>query len=61
MSNVTAGLGNTISTILSIGCGGIVYFAALFIVGGIDATDVKMLPKSDKLLPVMKKFKLIKE
>lgn len=61
VSGVTAALGNTISTILSIGCGGIVYFAVLFIVGGVDSSDIKMLPKSDKLLPVMKKFKLIKE
>ena len=54
-------LGNTIATVVSICLGGIVYFAALFIVGGIDASDIRMLPKSDKLLPIMKKFKLIKE
>ena len=53
-------LGNTISTIVTMATSAIVYFAVLLLVGGINENDVKMLPKSDKILTVMKKFKLIK-
>ena len=59
--NAAFGLGNTLATVAAIGCGGIVYFAILFIIGGIDSKDIKMLPKSNKLLPILKKYKLIKE
>ncbi|MBQ7901771.1 MAG: polysaccharide biosynthesis protein [Clostridia bacterium] len=59
--NLTSALGNTAATVLSIAAGGIVYVAVLFATGGISASDVRMLPKSDKLLPVLKKYRLIKE
>ncbi len=59
--NLASALGNTLATIVAIGCGGICYFAVLFIVGAISESDVKMLPKSQTLLPLLKKYKLIKE
>ncbi len=59
--NLASALGNTLATIAAIGCGGICYFAVLFIVGAISESDVKMLPKSQTLLPILKKYKLIKE
>lgn len=59
--NLTDILGNTLATVLSIATGGIAYLAVLFATGGISAEDVQMLPKSDKILPVLKKFRLIKE
>lgn len=59
--NICSALGNTLATIVSICCGGISYFAVLIIVKGIDESDIMMLPKSGKILPVLKKYKLIKE
>lgn len=57
----TGDLGNTISTALSIVAGGITYVVVLFAAGGVTASDVQMLPKAEKLVPILKKFKLIKE
>ena len=59
--NITSVLGNTISTILAIAVGGICYFAVLFMIGTINEDNIKMLPKSEKILPILKKYKLIKE
>ena len=53
-------LGNILSTGITIVVSGIVYFAVLLLVGGISENDIRMLPKSDKILGVMTKFRLIK-
>jgi stage V sporulation protein B len=53
-------MGNILSTGITIVASGLVYFAVLLLVGGISENDIKMLPKSDKILGVMKKFRLIK-
>lgn len=53
-------LGNMLSTVVTIIVSGVVYFAVLLLVGGVSENDIKMLPKSDKILGVMKKFRLIK-
>lgn len=59
--NYTAALGNRIAVIISIGCAGVVYFGMLFILGGITRDDVEMLPKSEKILPIMEKLKLVRK
>ena len=59
--NLADALGATIATVLSIATGGVAYLAVLFITGGISAEDVQMLPKSAKILPILKKYRLIKE
>lgn len=52
-------LGNFAATVLTIAAAAVVYAVVLLLVGGISESDIKMLPKSDKILPIMKKFKLI--
>lgn len=59
--SLTDVLGNTVATVISIATGGIAYIAVLFVTGGISAEDVQMLPKSGKILPILKKYRLIKE
>lgn len=58
-SNITF-LGNTISTVLSIVAGAIVYFAVLLLVGGIKAEDLEMIPKGEKLVKVLKTLKILR-
>ena len=58
--NVTFGLGNTVSTVVTILCAGVVYAGVLLGIGGMTEEDVAMLPKSHKLIPVMKKYRLLK-
>ncbi len=53
-------LGNTVAVILSIGCAAAAYFGMLFILGAITRDDVEMLPKSEKILPIMEKLHLIR-
>ena len=60
LRNITSGLGNTVSTILTIAGAGITYAVVLLAIGGMTEEDVQMLPKSHKLIPLMKKYKLIK-
>ncbi len=57
----TAFLGNTLSLLLSIALGGGTYLALLFLVGAVREEDVEMLPKSDRYLPLLKKWKLIRK
>ncbi len=52
--------GNTLTVLLSIILGGITYFATLFAIGGISRQDISMLPKSDRILPILERFKLVK-
>lgn len=53
-------LGNTLSTILSIGVGGVIYGLMLLITGTIKQEDFDLLPKGDKLAKILKKAKLLK-
>lgn len=57
----TAFLGNTLSLLLSILLGGGTYLALLFLVGAVRAEDVEMLPKSERYLPLLQKWKLIRK
>ena len=49
-----------IATVLSIGCGGLVYLILLFLLRGISGDDVKMLPKGEKIYGILRKMKLVK-
>lgn len=55
-----APMGNLVATVITIAAAGVVYAAVLLMVGGISENDIKMLPKSDKILPLMKKMKFIR-
>ena len=56
----TAFLGNTLATVLSIGFAGVSYLIMLFVLGAISKDDMEMIPRSEKLVPLMEKFKLIR-
>lgn len=60
LKNATLSWGNVLSTLVTIACAAVVYVTVLFAVGGMTEDDVAMLPKSHKLIPLMKKFKFLK-
>ena len=47
-------------TISAVAVAAIVYFIALFILRGIDESDVKMLPKGEKIYSLLHKMKLLR-
>ena len=53
-------LGNTLSTILAIAMGAIVYILATFTLGGIKKEELLNMPKGDKVYKVLRKLKLMK-
>lgn len=57
--NGKLGIGNTISTVLSIGCGAVVYFISLLLVKGFARDDVEMLPKGKQIAKVLEKVGLL--
>lgn len=52
-------IGNTISTVISIGCGAIIYFISLLLIKGFARDDVEMLPKGKKIAKVLEKVGLL--
>ncbi|TCT15725.1 stage V sporulation protein B [Natranaerovirga pectinivora] len=52
-------LGTSITTLLSIGIGGIIYILLLFITKSIKEEDVAALPKHELIINGLKKFKLL--
>lgn len=56
-----AALGSSLALIAAIGVGGVVYFAMLFLLRGISAEDVLLLPKGDALLHLFQKLHLMEE
>ncbi len=54
------GFGNTISVVLSIGIGVVIYAILIFVTGTIKREDIKMLPKGDALEKILAKAKLLK-
>lgn len=58
--SVVSFMGNTLATLISICSAGVMYLIMLFILGAISRDDMEMLPKSEKLIPVMEKLKLIR-
>ncbi|WP_270647004.1 putative polysaccharide biosynthesis protein [Paeniclostridium hominis] len=53
-------LGNTLSTILAIAIGAIVYILATFTLGGIKKEELLSMPKGDKVYKVLRKLKIMK-
>lgn len=53
-------LGNSISTIIAICIGGIVYVVVILGIGGIKKEEILTMPKGDKLYKLLKKVKLIR-
>ncbi|EQK36549.1 hypothetical protein QW7_3646 [Clostridioides difficile P77] len=53
-------LGNSISTIIAICVGGIVYVVVILGIGGIKKEEILTMPKGDKLYKLLKKVKLIR-
>ena len=60
LKNATAFMGNTLSCVVTIVCAAVVYAGVLLTIGGMTEEDVAMLPKANKLIPVMKKMKFLK-
>lgn len=58
--NGVAGIGNTISTMISICVGAGIYAVSLLLIKGIEKEDVLMLPKGDKIAGLLQKLKLMK-
>ncbi|GAA0700379.1 polysaccharide biosynthesis protein [Paraclostridium ghonii] len=53
-------LGNTLSTLISMAIGGIVYLIATIGLGGIKKDELLNMPKGDKVYKVLRKLKLMK-
>ena len=60
LKNATAFMGNTLSCVVTIVCAAVVYAGVLLTIGGMTEEDVAMLPKANKLIPIMKKMKFLK-
>ncbi len=54
-------LAEKIATLGSIAVAGIVYVVTLLILKGISEEDIKMLPKSDKIIKILRKAKLLSD
>lgn len=55
-----APLGNRPAVVAAILAAGVVYFGMLFALRAITRDDIEMLPKSEKILPVMEKLRLVR-
>lgn len=51
--------GNAISTIISIGVGGVVYVVVLLAIGGLKKDEILIMPKGEKIYRMLKKLKLM--
>ncbi|MEL7657315.1 MAG: polysaccharide biosynthesis C-terminal domain-containing protein, partial [Bacillota bacterium] len=52
-------IGNSLSTVLAVGAGAAVYGIMLLKTRAIEADEIKLLPKGEKLEKLLRKFKLI--
>ncbi len=57
--NGKLGVGNTVSTFISIVVGAVVYFVILLLIKGFAKDDIEMLPKGEKIAKVLEKLKLL--
>ncbi len=57
--NGKLGVGNLISTVVSIGTGAVVYLVMLILVKGFVREDIEMLPKGEKIVKVLEKIGII--
>ena len=49
-----------LSTVLTIGVGGVAYIISAFLVRAIKREDILILPKGEKMARILERFKLIK-
>ncbi len=59
ITNGKLGLGNTISTLISIIVGAGFYAVILLLIKGIAKDDLEMIPKGEKIAKILEKFKLL--
>lgn len=59
-NNVYQILGNSISTLLAIAFGALIYFIVLLLIGGITAKEMRMIPGVNKLIPVLTKLGILR-
>ncbi|MGL5329968.1 MAG: putative polysaccharide biosynthesis protein, partial [Peptostreptococcaceae bacterium] len=57
---VSGFLGNSISTVISIAIGAVVYGLVLLGIGGINKEEILLLPKGEKLYKVLRKLNLVR-
>jgi hypothetical protein len=50
-----------ITTVVAIGVAALVYLGVLLVIKGIAIEDIKMLPKSEKIIKILRKAKLLDE
>ena len=55
------GLSSRISVLAAICIAAVVYLLAIFIFGAVNTEDLKLLPKSDKIISILKRVRLIRE
>ena len=53
-------LGNSLSTVISIAIGAVVYVVVLILLGGIKKEEIMTMPKGDKIYRLLKKLNLMK-
>ena len=53
-------LGNSLSTVVSIAIGAVVYVVVLILLGGIKKEEIMTMPKGDKIYRLLKKLNLMK-
>ena len=58
--NLTSFLGNSVALLLSIGTGGVTYVLMIFVLRTVSEDIMLVIPGLSKLVPVMKKYKLLK-
>ena len=56
---IAAYTGNSIAVILSIGAAGVCYLAAFILIKALNKNDMALLPKGDKIVAILERFKLI--
>lgn len=56
----SVGLGNSLSTIISIGIGAIVYVLVLLGIGGISKEELLIMPKGEKIYKLLRKLNLMR-
>ena len=58
--NFTYVLGNRLAVIIAILAAAVVYFGVLFVLQAITRDDMEMIPKSEKIIPIMETLKILR-
>ena len=57
---ISAYIKSSLTVLVAIGVGGLFYIAAIFLFRAITEEDLKIIPKGDKLIRILKKLRLIR-